>query len=68
MKIKSFHMGLAEGITNAYKRIDKLVFEEIGGEVKIHSVTDTVYYQNEITKHNEVSPLLPTLVRVVVYD
>ena len=68
MKIKSFCTGLAVGITSAYKKLDVEVVEEIGDEVVIHSVSDTIYYQDEITKHNSATPLLPTLVRVVVYD
>ena len=68
MKIKSFCIGLADGITSAYQKLDERVVKEIGNEVVIHSVNDTIYYQNEITKHNSATPLLPTLVRVVVYD
>lgn len=68
MKIKSFCIGLANGITSAYEKIDEQVVKEIGDKVVIHSVTDTVYYQSEITKHNDATPLLPHLIRVVVYD
>jgi hypothetical protein len=68
MRIKSFHAGLASGITNAFKLLDKQIEEKLGDNIIIHSVKDDVYFQQEITSCNETSRGLPIAVRVVVYE
>lgn len=61
MKVKSFSVGMLKGLDVAIERLDEQVRDL--GEIKIHSVTDTLY-PKELTG----APCGMTLVRVVVYE
>ncbi len=58
MKVMSFVVGTANGLTESMERLDARVAEL--GKVTIWSVTDTVYQTQD--------PKYPEIIRVVVYE
>ncbi len=62
MKVKSFVVGVVEGVDRSMKRLDEQV-EQLG-DVTIHSVTDTVY---SAVLNRAGRPPDELIVRVVVY-
>jgi len=62
MEVKTFTMGFVEGTSEALKGLDERVREELGTEIRIHSVTDTLY-RREDTKDAHLY-----VARVVVYE
>ncbi len=67
MKIKSFSAGLARGIAGAMEILDRMVAEQLGSTVTIHSVKDT-YYDEDQTKFETATPCSGLMTRVVVYS
>jgi len=63
MKVKSFSIGLADGVDQGMETLDKLVAKL--GDIDIRSVTDTVYSE-ELSRWSP-GPKGPLIVRVVVY-
>lgn len=61
MKVKSFCVGLANGIEWAIEALDKFVSNL--GNVQIHQVTDTLY-----TDTNTDFTFSRTIVRVITYS
>jgi hypothetical protein len=66
MKVKSFVVGTINGIDSSMEWLDDQVMK-LGTGLIIHSLTDT-FCSTELVKHEPVSPGLPVIVRVIVYD
>jgi len=66
MKVKSFSVGLANGVCDSIKALDKYVLEL--GDVQIHQLTDTFYPSIAEMIGIGGNPFSPHIVRVVLYD
>ena len=64
MKVNSFVVGFAEEVVGAMKHLDEQVAKL--GNVKIHSVTDTIYGAELATNSAKICG--PCIVRVVIYE
>lgn len=67
MRTKSFVQNICQdGLEGAYTELDKRVLEELGEDVDIHSVNDTLFKEPPHTaKDGKWKP--EKLVRVVIY-
>ena len=69
MEIKTYVVGLTDGWTKVFEDLDNMVKGDLGTEVKIHSVADTVYRRNISTSRSgEINSYEETIARVVVYE
>ena len=67
MEIKTYAAGFAKGWRGALEVLDKLVAEDLGTNVKIHEIQDTLYRRNDLSYAAGLD-FDDTLARRVLYE
>ena len=68
MEIRTYIMGLVEGWKSALEGLDNQVRDDLGTDIRIHSVRDTLYKRKDRFYSESNNKDDDCLARVVVYE